>query len=84
MMITTSMVMVTAIKFLYCYNFDCFYEGLSPKKDGLFSINPHCIFRKGQSLPSAQKLSLYVTFRLTFIVCLLRFSYKQTLYSLLS
>jgi hypothetical protein len=36
MMITTSMVMVTAIKFLYCYNFDCFYEGLSPKKDGPF------------------------------------------------
>jgi hypothetical protein len=29
-------------------------------------------------------LPLYVTFRLTFIVCLLRFSYKQTLYSLLS
>lgn len=32
----TIMVVATAIKFLYCYNFDCFYEGLSPKKDSPF------------------------------------------------
>ena len=36
MMIMTNMVTGTAIKILYCYNFDCFYEGLSPKKDGPF------------------------------------------------
>lgn len=40
MMVMTTTAMVTAIKFLYCYNFDCFYEGLSPKKDSPFSLNP--------------------------------------------
>lgn len=38
MMIMTTTATVTAIKFLYCYNFDCFYEGLSPKKDSPFYV----------------------------------------------
>lgn len=47
MMVMTNTAMATAIKFLYCYNFDCFYEGLSSKKDGSFSLNPRCIFKAG-------------------------------------
>lgn len=39
-MIMTTVAMATVIKFLYCYNFDCFYEGLSPKKDGPFFYKP--------------------------------------------
>lgn len=35
-MIMANMAMATAIKFLHSYIFDCFYEGLSPKKDGPF------------------------------------------------
>lgn len=38
MMVMTITAMTTAIKFLYCYNFDCFYEGLSPKKDSPFFL----------------------------------------------
>lgn len=37
-----TMIMITAVatatKFLYCYNFDCFYEGLYPKKDSPFFV----------------------------------------------
>lgn len=45
MMVMTNTAMATAIKFLYCYNFDCFHEGLSFKKDGPFSLSPRCIFK---------------------------------------
>lgn len=38
MMVMTITARATAIKFLYCYNFDCFYEGLSPKKDSPFLL----------------------------------------------
>lgn len=38
MMVMTIMATATAIKFLYCYNFDCFYKGLSFLGDSPFFL----------------------------------------------
>lgn len=38
MMVMTIMATATAIKFLYCYNFDSFYKGLSFLGDSPFFL----------------------------------------------
>jgi hypothetical protein len=57
-MMITAMTTITVTKFLILLYFDCFYKGLSPKKDGPFLVDSVFISPKGHTWASAQKLSL--------------------------